>query len=139
MDSRVGKIPWRRGRLPTSVFLGFPGGLDRKESACSTGDLGSIPGLGGSPGRGHGNPLQCSCLKNPRGQRRLEGHRAVSELDMTERLILLHFIFRFVIAFLPRSNCLLISWLQSPSTMIWEPGKMKSVTAPSFYPSICHA
>ena len=39
------KIPWRRERLPIPVFLGFPGGLDSKESACSVGDLGSIPGL----------------------------------------------------------------------------------------------
>ena len=38
--------------------MGFPGGLDGKESACSTGDLGSIPGLGRSPGGGHGNPFQ---------------------------------------------------------------------------------
>ena len=45
---------------------------------------------------------------------------------------------RFVIAFLPRSNCLLISWLQSPSTMILEPKKMKSVTTYTFSPSICH-
>ena len=37
-----------------------------KESACSAGDTGLIPRLGGSPGGGHGNPLQCSCLENPR-------------------------------------------------------------------------
>ena len=48
-DSRVGKICWRRDRLPTSVFLGFPCGLAGKESACNTGDLGLIPGLGRSP------------------------------------------------------------------------------------------
>ena len=36
-----------------------------KESACNVGDLGSIPGLGRSPGKGHGNPLQYSCLENP--------------------------------------------------------------------------
>ena len=36
-----------------------------EESACSAGDLGSIPGLGRSPGRGHGNPLQDSCMENP--------------------------------------------------------------------------
>ena len=41
------------------------GGSDGKESACSAGDLGSIPGLGRSPGGGHGNPLQYSCLENP--------------------------------------------------------------------------
>ena len=50
--------------LPIPVFLGFPGGLDGKESACNAGDLGSIPGLGGSPGGGYGNPLQYSCLEN---------------------------------------------------------------------------
>ena len=45
---------------------------------------------------------------------------------------------RLVIVFLPRSKHLLISWLQSRSTVIWEPGKIKSVTAPTFSPSICH-
>ena len=45
---------------------------------------------------------------------------------------------RLVIAFLPRSKCLLISWLQSPSTVILEPKKIKSVTVSTFYPSICH-
>ena len=45
---------------------------------------------------------------------------------------------RFVVAFLPRSNCLLISWLQSPSAVILEPKKRKSVTTCTFSPSICH-
>ena len=45
--------------------MGFPGGSDSKESACNAGDLGSIPGLGRSPGGGHGNPFQYSCLENP--------------------------------------------------------------------------
>ena len=44
---------------------GCPGGSDGKESACNAGDLGSIPGLGRSPGEGNGNPLQYSCLENP--------------------------------------------------------------------------
>ena len=44
--------------------MDFPGGSDGKESACKAGDLVSIPGLGRSPGRGHGNPLQYSCLEN---------------------------------------------------------------------------
>ena len=44
----------------------------------------------------------------------------------------------FVIAFLPRSNCLLISWLQSSPTVILEPKKRKSVTTSTFPPSICH-
>ena len=50
--------------LPTLVFLGFPGGSDDKESTCSTGDLGSIPGLGRSPGEGNSYPLQYSGLEN---------------------------------------------------------------------------
>ena len=45
---------------------------------------------------------------------------------------------RFVRAFLPRSKCLLIAWLQSPSTVILEHNKIKSVTVSTFSPSICH-
>ena len=45
--------------------MGFPGGSDGKESACSTENQGSIPGLGRSPGAGNGNPLHYSCLGNP--------------------------------------------------------------------------
>jgi len=54
--------------------LGFPGGSDGKESTCNAGDLSLIPRLGKSSGGGHGNPLQYTCLKNPRGQRSLEGY-----------------------------------------------------------------
>ena len=61
-------------RLPTPVFSDLPGGLDIKESACNVGDLGLTPGLGRSPGGGHGNPLQSSCLENPHGQRNLAGY-----------------------------------------------------------------
>ena len=43
----------------------FPGGSDGKVSAYNAGDLGSIPGLGRSPGEGNGDPLQYSCLENP--------------------------------------------------------------------------
>ena len=50
--------------LPIPVFLGFPGGLAGKESACNVGDLGSIPGLGRSPGEGKGYLFQYSCLEN---------------------------------------------------------------------------
>ena len=45
--------------------LGFPGGSDGKESGCNARDLGSIPRSGRSPGGGHGNPFQYSCLENP--------------------------------------------------------------------------
>ena len=44
---------------------GFPRSSVGKESACNAGDLGSILGLGRSPGEGNGNPLQYSCLENP--------------------------------------------------------------------------
>ena len=70
----------------------FPGGSDGKESACNSGDLGLIPGwiwfptwVGKSPGERSGNPLQCSCLENPHGQRSLVGY-GCKELDTTERL-----------------------------------------------------
>ena len=52
----------------------FPGGSDGKESTCNAGQPSSIPGLGRSPGGGHGNPLQYPCLENPHGQRRLVGY-----------------------------------------------------------------
>ena len=63
-DSWVGKICWRRDRLPTPVFLGVPCGSAGKESAYNAGDLGLIPGLGRSPGEGKGYPLQYSGLEN---------------------------------------------------------------------------
>ena len=56
---------WKRDRLPTPVFLDFPGGSAGNESASNAGDLGLIPGLGRSPGEGNGNPFQSSCLGNP--------------------------------------------------------------------------
>ena len=70
--------------------MGFPDDSDGKESACNVGDLGSIPGLGRSPGEGKGYPLRYSglensmdCIVSPWGCR---------ELDMTEQLSLsLHF------------------------------------------------
>ena len=64
VDSWIRKIRWRRDRLPTPVFLGFPVGSPGKESARSAGDLGSIPGLGRSPGEEKGYPLQYSDLEN---------------------------------------------------------------------------
>ena len=75
---------------PTVDFLeGFPWWLSGKESSCiagTTGNMGSIPGSGRSPGGGHGNPLQYSCLENPHGQRSLEGYSPLGckESDTTE-------------------------------------------------------
>ena len=52
--------------------------------------------------------------------------------------LLFNMLSRLVITFLPRSKCLLISWLQSPSAVILEPPKIKSVTVSIVSPSICH-
>ena len=60
----VEKILWKRDRPPTPVFWGFPYGSAGKESACNAGDLGSIPGLGRSPGDRKGYPLQYSGVEN---------------------------------------------------------------------------
>ena len=88
-DSWVWKFPWRRDRLPTPVFLGFPGGSASKESTCNAGDLGLIPGLGRSPGEGNSHPFQYSCLENPmnRGAWQAAVH-GVTKRDTTEQLSL---------------------------------------------------
>ena len=52
--------------------------------------------------------------------------------------LLLNTLSRFVIALLPRSQCILISWLQSPSAVILEPKEIKSLTVSIVSPSICH-
>ena len=77
MQCRARKVPEEINSGPLSVKLylstyfticyisvGFPGGSDDKESACNVGGLCLIPGLERSPGGGHGNPLQYSCLEN---------------------------------------------------------------------------
>ena len=87
-DPWVGKIPWRRDRQPTPVFLGFPGGSEGKVSTYNAGDLGSILKLGRSHAGGHINTLQYSCLENSHGQRSPAGYspRGQKESDITERL-----------------------------------------------------
>ena len=55
---------WRRDRLPTAIFLGFPCDSAGKESACNVGDLDLMPGLWRSPEEGKGYPLQHSGLEN---------------------------------------------------------------------------
>ena len=63
-DFWVGKICCRRDGLPITVFLGFPGGSDGKESTYNAGNLGLITRLGRSPGEGDSYSLQYSGLKN---------------------------------------------------------------------------
>ena len=58
------KIPWRRDRLPSPVFLGFPGGSDGKEFACSAGALGSIPRSGNLVEKGTATLSNILCLEN---------------------------------------------------------------------------
>ena len=63
-----------------------PGGSDGKESACNVRDLSSVPGLGRSPGEGHGNSLLYSCLENPtdRGAWQAKVYGVTEESDVTE-------------------------------------------------------
>ena len=83
-----GKIPWWRDRLPTPVFFGIPDGSGGKNPPAMWETwVHSIPELGRSPGGGHGNSLQYSCLEKPHGQRSLVsyipwGHK---ESDITEQ------------------------------------------------------
>ena len=86
----LGSRPWWASEwviVKGGVSLSPP---DDKGSAGNAGDLGSIPGLGRSPGEGHGDPLQYSCLKNPidRGAWWATVHGVV-ELDTTELLLLI--------------------------------------------------
>ena len=82
----------RRDRLPTPVFLGFPGGSAGKESTCNVRDLGWIPGLGRSPGEGKGYPLQYSCLENSMDYRVHEVAKSWTQLIDS------HFHFQILIA-----------------------------------------
>ena len=79
------QTPERREGLEIE-FTGLPWWLSGKESSCSAGDMGFIPGLGRSPGGGQDNPLQYSCLENPHRQRSLAGYSiwGHKELDTTE-------------------------------------------------------
>ena len=63
---------------------------------------------------------------------------AIQTLVGKKMSLLFNILSRIFIAFLPRSKCLLISWLQSPSTVILEPKKIKSITVSIVSPSICH-
>ena len=67
---------------------GFPHSSVGEASACNAGNPGLIPGLGGSPGGGHGNPLQYSCLENPvsRGAWQAIVHRVVQSRIWLNRL-----------------------------------------------------
>ena len=80
------------------MLQGFSGGSGGKESTCSVGDLGSIPGLGRSHGGGHGNPLQHSYLENPHGQRSLVGYTVLHRIrpPLTKTLQITFFTLSFL-------------------------------------------
>ena len=70
--------------------MGFPGGSDSEESACNAGNLGSIPGLGRSPGKENSSPHQYSCLENPmdRGAQWATVHRVAKSWTQLKKLIM---------------------------------------------------
>ena len=125
------QVVWSRDRLPNTVFLGFPGGSDGKESACIVGDLSLIPGLGRSPRGRHGNPLQYSCLEKPHGQGSLKGYSpwCCKELDMTEQLSLAHQVvhLQFLLFFSMWSHCSIKFKNARPISEQW----------PDFQPQLC--
>ena len=100
--------------------MGLPSDSDGKEAACNEGDPGSIPGLIRSPGEENGYPFKYSHLQNSMDR---EDPGELQSMGL-QRLL--------------RSKCLLISWMQSLSTVILEPPKINSVTTSSVSPSICH-
>ena len=112
------KIPWLKepGRLQSTGSLRV-----RRDWATSLSLFLSCIG------KGRGSPLQCSCLENPRN--RGAWWAAIYGVAQSRtRLKRLSSSSRLVITFLPKSKCLLISWLQSPSAVILEPPKINSVT-----------
>ena len=60
-----------------TMFKGFPSSSDGKASDCNAGDMGSIPGLGKSPGEGSGNPHKYPCLENPMNRRTWEAVQSI--------------------------------------------------------------
>ena len=112
---------------PLLIIHSVPGGSARKELACNAGDLGSIPGLRRSPGGGHGNPLQYSCLENPHELRSLAGYSPWSrkESDTTEWLsshICIRVMMRVVLflSLLGPAQCIAI---QCRSSCAWHLGQ----------------
>ena len=101
------------GNLASTGCLGFPGGSDSKESACSAGDPALIPRSGRSRGEGNGHPLQYSCLENSMDRRAWSNtvHGVAEESDMTERL---HFHFSLSCIGEGNGNPLQYSCLENP-------------------------
>ena len=113
--SLVGCSPWGRKELDMTEQLHF-----RFSLSCI--------------GEGNGNPLQCSCLENPKdGGAWWVAIYAVAQSQTRLKRLSSSSSSRFVIAFPPRSKRLLISWLQSTSAVILEPRQIKSATVSPIY------
>ena len=87
-ESDMTEATWQQQQQQQDRGTAFLGGAAVKNLPASAGDMGLIPGLGRSPGEGHGYPPQYSCLENPHGQRNLVGYNpgGHKESVMTERL-----------------------------------------------------
>ena len=113
------------------LFWGFPVGSDGKESSCSVGDLDLIPGLGRSPGGGHGNPLQCSCLENPHGQRSLAGYspwsQRVGQDSTTEHMTLFKKVFIWLCWLLVDAAYWEVIYTNQLDKNRWEEGERERV------------
>ena len=136
---------WRRQWYPTPVLLPGKSHGWRSLVGCSpwgweesdtTGQLHfqvSFSCIGG----GNGNPLQCSCLDNPRdGGAWWAAIYGVAQSRTQLKRLSSSSSSRLVIAFLPKSKHLLISWLQSPSAVTLKPKKINSLTVSIVSPSI---
>ena len=132
----TGKILWRKDRLPTPVFLGFPCGSAGNESACNAEDLGSIPGLERSPGEGKGYPPQYSGLENSMDPT----VHGITKSQTQAQLSDLHFIkassnnsFAFLHSFLLEMVLISASY-----TLLWMSVYRHSVYQIQSFESICH-
>ena len=120
----VGKILWRRNRLPTPVFLGFPCGSAGKESAHNAGDLGSIPGLGRFPWRRERLPTLVFWPEEFHGLYSPWGRK---ELDTTQQLSLSQSSEGINLANTLTSNSLSIKWILSLNALLIQLAKDKNL------------
>ena len=123
-DSWVGKILWRRNRLPTPVFLGFFCDSPGKESAHNVGDLGSTPGLGRFPWRRERLPTLVSWPEEFHG---LYSPWGCKELDTTEQLSFSQSSEGINLANTLISDLLSIKWILSPNALLIQLAKDKNL------------
>ena len=118
------KDPLKRDRLPTPIFLGFPCASASREPTCNVGDMGSIPGLGRSPGEGKGYPLQYSDLENssPWGCKELDMtewlKKKKKNISFSELIPFIHILLHSFQVLLQRTLCHLI-----PTQILWYQSK----------------